>query len=169
MLRPETYLIVAAHPDDETIGAAAWMSQKRNNNLTLLHITDGSPYDLVDASTAGFSSRDSYAAARRQELYGALDILGLKDVQYVQFPFVDKDVYLHLPELIHRMVDLVEQIRPGIVLSPAYEGGHPDHDSAALAVALAGIDCRHKFRHTEYRLYHAGLDSCNMGTRKLRR
>src|SRR4051794_6678906 len=64
----ESCLIVAPHPDDETIGAAIWMDRHRETQITLLHITDGSPRDGAAARKAGFSSRDAYAAQRRGEL-----------------------------------------------------------------------------------------------------
>jgi LmbE family N-acetylglucosaminyl deacetylase len=41
-----------------------------------------------------------------------------------------------------------------MVLSPSYEGGHPDHDTAAFAVARlrqGGL----RFEHREFPLYHA--------------
>ncbi|MCU1339595.1 MAG: LmbE-like protein [Bryobacterales bacterium] len=132
------------------------MRRREPNGLMLLHLTDGSPRDLADAKAAGFSSRESYAAARREELNTALTILGLPPSQCLQFSFVDKDLYLRLKELVVQMTCLIEQIRPSLVLTPAYEGGHPDHDSAALAVAIARA--RHGFRHREYRLYHSGPD-----------
>ncbi len=54
------------------------------------------------------------------------------------------------------MVALIEASRPEMVLSPAYEGGHPDHDAAAFAVAMARRRTAHRFMHREYPLYHAG-------------
>ena len=148
-------LIIAPHPDDETIGAAIWMDRHRGRDFTVLHITDGSPHDLADARAAGFHTRRAYAAARRRELYDALSLAGVTRRQCRVFSYVDKEVYLHLPELIERMAALIDKLRPSQVLSPAYEGGHPDHDSAALAVAAARTRVSSPFRHREYPLYHA--------------
>jgi N-acetylglucosamine malate deacetylase 2 len=73
------------------------------------------------------------------------------------FSYVDKESHLHLPELITRLVKLLEELKPAFVLSPAYEGGHPDHDTAALAVAAARRRYSLSVQHWEYRLYHADL------------
>jgi LmbE family N-acetylglucosaminyl deacetylase len=52
------------------------------------------------------------------------------------------------------MEGLIGRLQPDLVLSPAYEGGHPDHDAAAFAVALVRKSIK-SFRHWEYPLYHA--------------
>src|SRR5205814_4941554 len=59
-----------------------------------------------------------------------------------------------LPELIDRIDSLISELRPSLVISPAYEGGHPDHDAAVFAVALVR-QMRKCFRHLEFPLYHA--------------
>lgn len=149
-------LIVAPHPDDETIGAGIWMERHSDSDVTILHVTDGSPRDGKDARAHGFSSREAYADARRRELQQALGLLTAGRRRLQAFSYVDKESWLHLTELIVRMQQLIEDLRPAIVMSPAYEGGHPDHDTAALAVAAARQRVPHEFRHREYRLYHAG-------------
>src|SRR5689334_7392450 len=89
----EACLIVAPHPDDETIGAGIWMDRRRDCEVTVLHVTDGSPRDLANARAAGFSSRKAYAAARRRELHDALSKLGVSQNQLRIFSYVDKEVY----------------------------------------------------------------------------
>ncbi|HEX5430524.1 MAG TPA: PIG-L family deacetylase [Bryobacteraceae bacterium] len=158
MPKTDRCLIVAAHPDDETVGAGIWMKRRGPQGLTLLHITDGSPRDMEDAGAAGYFSREEYANARRQELYEALGMAGIRREQFRQLPFVDKEAYLHLPEIVDALSVLAGELEPELILSPAYEGGHPDHDSAAFAVAMARLKTGRKFRHLEYRLYHAGPD-----------
>lgn len=149
-------LVVAPHPDDETIGAGIWIYRNRSRRPVVLHVTDGSPRDMDDARAAGFASRQLYASARKREAHQALELVGIKRSQFRRFDLVDKETYLHLPRLISRMISTIERLRPSVVLSPAYEGGHPDHDAAALAVAIARN--RFVFQHREYRLYHAGAD-----------
>jgi len=63
-------LIVAAHPDDEVIGASRLLTSLPQ--VRLLHLTDGAPRNLCDAHAAGFASWQDYARARRAELPGQL-------------------------------------------------------------------------------------------------
>ena len=71
------------------------------------------------------------------------------------FACMDKESYRHLPKLITQIMALLQDLEPDMVLSPAYEGGHPDHDTAAFIVAAARQRIDRPFRHVEYRLYHA--------------
>src|ERR1044071_4691952 len=150
----ERCLVVAPHPDDETIGAGIWMHRHRHLEIHILHVTDGSPRDLQDASAAGFHSRKAYATARRRELRNALRLTGVDRSRLRVFSYVDKETWLHLTELISRLADLINGLRPNLVLSPDYEGGHPDHDSTAFAVHMARRVST-PFIHREYPLYHA--------------
>ena len=59
-------LVVAAHPDDETIGAGGMLG--RMANPYVLHVTDGAPRNPDFARAAGYRSREEYARARRREL-----------------------------------------------------------------------------------------------------
>jgi LmbE family N-acetylglucosaminyl deacetylase len=150
-------IVVAAHPDDEVIGAAIWLHRHRASDVHILHITDGSPRDMQNARELGFPTRPEYANARRDELKEALAVVGIPEKRCTGFAFPDKEAYLHLPALIDQIGALVDLIHPQLVLSPAYEGGHPDHDAAAFAVAAVRKG-RPWLTHKEYPLYHAGPD-----------
>src|SRR5882757_2365313 len=113
----ETCLIVAPHPDDETIGAGAWMDRHRlSHHVKVLHLTSGSPRDPSDAKAAGFRTRKEYAAARRRELLEALSLVGIARRSLRSLGYVDRDVYLHMPDLVARMAALVTKLRPSVVL-----------------------------------------------------
>ena len=150
-------IVVAAHPDDEVVGAAIWLYRHRGSDVHIIHITDGSPRDMHDARTLGFATRQEYAEARRDELKEALTLVGISEERCINLALPDKEAYLHLPVLIDQIGTIVDSLKPQVVLSPAYEGGHPDHDAAAFAVA-ALTRRRVGFAHREYPLYHAGAD-----------
>jgi N-acetylglucosamine malate deacetylase 2 len=125
-------VIVAAHPDDEVIGAGGLLASL--HDVHVIHTTDGSPRDPSDAMRNGFSGRDEYAAARRAELASALRLAGVPAGNAVSLGFTDQETMYHLPDLCRALAHELSRLRPDIVLTQPYEGGHPDHDSTAFAV-----------------------------------
>ncbi|MBV8376430.1 MAG: PIG-L family deacetylase, partial [Verrucomicrobia bacterium] len=49
----------------------------------------------------------------------------------------DQQTVFQFPRLITSAFWLLRELHPDVVLIPAYEGGHPDHDSTAFAVHQA--------------------------------
>lgn len=133
--KPEI-LVIAAHPDDETIGCGATLG-KISNRAHVLHITDGAPRDMIDAGAAGFSTREAYARARRFEAHAALKLAGLGPERCRQLGIADQESALNMAEITLMLRDVILEISPGIILTHPYEGGHPDHDAASFCTASA--------------------------------
>jgi LmbE family N-acetylglucosaminyl deacetylase len=127
--------IVAAHPDDETLGAGHCLRWLREP--VIIHITDGAPRDLRDAAANGFSSRQEYAEERRREFLECLRAGDVHPAQMIELGYVDQEASLRMPELAREIQRLLQRCRIEVVLTHPYEGGHPDHDATALAVRAA--------------------------------
>ncbi len=132
---PRTLMIVA-HPDDETIGAGARLPVLREN-LLLVYVTDGAPHNMRDARANGFSTRAQYAAHRRSELRQALAVVGIEMDQVMELGIADQQASQNLTSLVLDVAFLMLSYQPQIILTHAYEGGHPDHDATAFAVHIA--------------------------------
>lgn len=125
-------VLVVAHPDDETVGMGSRLAAF--DDLLLVHVTDGAPTDPAWSRAAGFPSQAAYAAARRVELDAALAALGAAP-ERVALGLADQGAHADLPALIERLRGLLAGC--AAVITHAYEHGHPDHDTCALAVARA--------------------------------
>lgn len=128
-------LVVVAHPDDEAIGAGALLRHYRH--ATVLHVTDGGGRDDVDARRHGFSTRAEYSRARRQEVVEALRLAGIGEQSIRNLGVPDGRASRQLVDVCQALMDVFDELRPDVVLTHPYEGGHTDHDATAFAVHLA--------------------------------
>lgn len=129
-------VMVAAHPDDEVIGAGSRLA-RLGGSVMLIYLTNGAPGDLGDARANGYHTREDYAAARRRELACALSLAGIAMDQTVQVGLADQEASLYLDALADTLASHFSEYQPGAVITHPYEGGHPDHDAAAFAVQAA--------------------------------
>lgn len=151
-------LIVAAHPDDEVIGASTLLM--RVPELWLLHVTDGAPRDLRDAHAAGCAGWQDYARARRAELAVSLAAAGITVNRAETLGIPDQGASFRLVGLAEALAERCGELRPEVVVTHPYEGGHPDHDACAFAVRAACALLARKRSATpaivEMTSYHAG-------------
>jgi LmbE family N-acetylglucosaminyl deacetylase len=160
-------LIIVAHPDDETLGAGILLSYLKSPKL--LHVTDGAPVAPLFLPSTFKGSSTSYAVQRRQELAAAMAVVGVEEVSLQCLRVPDTQVTLTLPYLARRIADLISELRPELVITHAYEGGHPDHDATVFAVhAAMELRCRSGLplpRVLEMALYHAQPGVGSLGPR----
>jgi LmbE family N-acetylglucosaminyl deacetylase len=125
-------LVVAAHPDDEVIGAGALLAH--SPGAVVVHVTDGAPRDPADARTLGFTTRADYARARREEAERSLALAGVPPSRLLSLGIVDQEATARLVEVVGRLAAELVPREPAWLLTHPFEGGHPDHDATALAV-----------------------------------
>ncbi len=159
-------LLLAAHPDDETIGASAILG--RLPNTTVVYLTDGAPRDKQLWSAGGNYTRQEYARIRRKEAETALRLVGILPGRIHYLSAVDQESAFQLHDLTEALLDLLYKQQPDILITHSYEGGHPDHDSAALVAYLAIKTCENSREPApellEMTSYHARDDGkCFIG------
>ena len=128
-------VLLCAHPDDETIGASACLSRLRNP--TVVFLTDGAPRDPGLRSPRATGSRARYARMRHEEAIAALALAGVSIDRILFLGGVDQEAIHEIALLAERFASLLAQVEPDIVITHCYEGGHPDHDAAALIATVS--------------------------------
>lgn len=154
-------LILAAHPDDETIGASLLLS--RFPQSTVVFVTDGAPRDTRFWSAGVNGSREAYAETRREEAFRALAHAGVPRQKIFWLGGVDQEAVFYIGSLAENFAKLIAQVRPEIVITHAYEGGHPDHDAAAAIATIAISSLVSSPLMLEMTSYHALNGRCITG------
>ncbi len=124
-------VVVAAHPDDETLGfgASTAMLARRGVRVKVVAVSDGS------ASHPNLSpvERDCLARTRRAELSSATKVLGVEEPIWLGLP--DGAVSDHEDRLADLLSDILAY---GAWCVANWRGdGHPDHEAVGRAAAVA--------------------------------
>jgi LmbE family N-acetylglucosaminyl deacetylase len=128
-------LVIAAHPDAETAGAASLLTTLPD--CAVLHLSDGVPHDRALWPSGAALTRDGYASQRRGEVVRAMDIAGIPSTDVHCLALQDLELVFHLADLARELVRWMIALTPELVITHAYEGGHPDCDAAAFATSAA--------------------------------
>ncbi|USG63481.1 bacillithiol biosynthesis deacetylase BshB1 [Brevibacillus ruminantium] len=118
-------LAIGAHPDDVEIGAAGTL---------LLASKRGEKVGILDLTYAELSSNGT--VERRQEEAAAADQILGSTARY-NFGFPDRGLEKVREDAISRVVDLIRETRPRVVLAPYWQDRHPDHESVSRIVREA--------------------------------
>jgi len=104
----------------------------------ILFCTDGGPLDPWFWKRYG--SREAYSRMREKEARLALEALGITHVEFLKTrsgeSIIDQQLFERLSDAVPAVSDVVTRIRPDAVLTLAYEGGHPDHDSCSFITSI---------------------------------
>lgn len=119
-------LVLAAHPDDEVLGAggALALNAEKAEAIRIWIATEGTRQD-------GAASAEDYGQLRREESRRAAAILGLDPPEFGSLP--DRDLSSRAGELDREIARLLADFRPDLVFCPSPVEIHPDHRALADA------------------------------------
>ena len=121
-------LVLAAHPDDESIGMGGTIKKlSKKNNIHLCVLTEGVSAQYNDKKMI---------LERKNECKKSGKILGIKSYTFVDFPDMKLDSIHHL-EINKELEKIISKFKPKIVYSPPSHDLNNDHrlvfDSALVA------------------------------------
>ncbi|MEU3059691.1 PIG-L deacetylase family protein [Streptomyces subrutilus] len=126
-------VVVAAHPDDEVLGAGGTLAllARAGLALTVVSVTDG------ERSHPGSTrvTPDALAAVRAAELRRALDALGATDAEVVRLAVPDTRLAHHEEQVAAALAPLLDGAR--LCLAPWTGDVHGDHEAAGRAATAA--------------------------------
>jgi len=141
-------LVVAPHPDDESLAAGGILQRAADAGapVRILFLTDGENNPWAQRATElrlsiGPAQRQGFGRLRRGEVAAALASLGVDPgaARFLGFP--DQGLTGLLVEAADRLVgplrDELQDFRPTVLVHPSLADLHPDHSAAAVALDLA--------------------------------
>ncbi|MFM7183374.1 MAG: PIG-L deacetylase family protein [Planctomycetota bacterium] len=130
-------LVVAPHPDDETLGCGATIARARamGIDVRVAVVTDGRGHP------PNFPDPDALAELRRGETLRACKLLGVaaSDVEFLGFH--DGRAADSVEAIEERLVAIIMEINPDRMFVPFGIDNHADHGAVAAAAARAVRRC----------------------------
>lgn len=136
---------IFAHQDDEVFIFSKIKEHVRIGD-SILFIWTASSHNIDEA----------YGEERISESEKMLSVLGFDNYSkayFLQYP--DGYTYKYIDEIYDTIMTIFIDFLPNVVYTPAYEGGHPDHDLVNFIVAFIREQHLPNIIHYEFPLYSA--------------
>jgi LmbE family N-acetylglucosaminyl deacetylase len=143
-------VVLVPHPDDEVVGFAVAMRRARSVGAQFFaaYLTTGLPARATAWSWQRARYQERVERRRREALTAAAD-LGLEPLGFDDVP--SRELKAHLAEAQHRIARHLREVSADQIWTPAYEGGHQDHDVTNYLASLF----RHQISVLEFSEYNA--------------
>jgi LmbE family N-acetylglucosaminyl deacetylase len=146
--RSDRLMVLAAHPDDESVATGGLLQHALANGAEVLvvFVTDGDNNPWAQRATElrwriAASDRARFGVRRRAEARRALARLEVPDSSTRFLAFPDQgltDLLLHANDIaMCTLADLIREWRPTIVVGPSLLDLHPDHSALGVMLCLA--------------------------------
>lgn len=114
-------LILAPHPDDESLGCGGSIVKHINANsrVKVVFLTNGDKGDFE-----GRFGKD-YCKIRIDSAYRAMETLGVIDFEF--WGYRDREISFFRNEIELKLTNVINQFKPSIIYAPSPYEVHPDH------------------------------------------
>lgn len=123
-------LVIAAHPDDEVLGCGGTIASRsyEGDQVNIVFVADG-----VGARLADFECN---LKERKKSAYKAASILGVKSVEFFDFPDNQLDT-IPLLSIVQKLEQIIEKFKPEIIYTHHYGDLNIDHQITHRATMTA--------------------------------
>ena len=125
-------LVIAAHPDDETLGCGGTIAK---------HVSNGDKVSIIflaDGESSRLNSKKNDILIRKKMAMKALKILGVLDIYFLDFPDNKLDSIPQL-EILQKVEKIFKNINPEIVYTHYFNDLNIDH---RIANSITKVLCR---------------------------
>jgi LmbE family N-acetylglucosaminyl deacetylase len=128
-------LLLVPHPDDEVVACAVAMRRARSQGTQFFaaYLTTGLPSPTTAWSWQRARYQERIERRRREALAAAAD-LGIEPLGFDDVP--SRELKAHLDEARGRIARHLREVSADQIWTPAYEGGHQDHDVTNYLASL---------------------------------
>ena len=136
-------LVIAPHPDDETLGcgAAIIQARKAERDVHIIIITDGRAWPKSSLITP-----EVLAAMRHEETLRACEALGVAAENIIFLSVTDGEAMQQVDKIADDLLRQIERLSPSQIFSPYGCDTHADHIAVAAAmdklVQSRAVTCR---------------------------
>lgn len=143
-------MVVAPHPDDETVGCGGLiaLARRRNIPVTIVVATDG-----TRSNAASLVAPAALGKTRSDELSRATKRLGVSSTDVIELAYPDLELDRHTSSLADDLRRIIVERCPKDVYVTCMADPHPDHAAASRAVRLAISGCELPPRLLEYPIW----------------
>ena len=120
-------LVIAPHPDDESIGCGGSIIRhlRAGSHVRIIFLSDGQKGDFDGRFGEG------YIEVRRTSSLNALAVLGVTDYEFWGYP--DGELWRFRYEIFNKLKTDLKKLKAGVVYLPSPYEPHPDHRVGAWA------------------------------------
>ncbi|MGO9614115.1 MAG: PIG-L deacetylase family protein [Dissulfurispiraceae bacterium] len=150
LFEAERILVLAPHPDDETLGCGGTIARftQSGKKVRVLIVSRG---DAVNIEV------EELVEKRKEEARRACDILGVEELLFHDFPDGKLNSYQH--EIKDAIRKVILSYTPAVIFSPSPMDFHPDHQSIAKIIVSLLRECG-TFQVAFYEVYQPIRYNC---------
>jgi LmbE family N-acetylglucosaminyl deacetylase len=118
-------LVIAPHPDDESIGCGGSIvrHRKKGSRVKIIFLTSGDKGDFQGVFG------DDYLKTRRESARKAVSVLGVEEYEFWEFG--DRELYREKDSAYERLRQEAGEFKPEVIYVPSPYEVNPDHRTAS--------------------------------------